>query len=137
MAHKLTAKEDRQAWTDFVLRGQKAQGAIDAILSKPDAPSKYHNERAGKYASRHEADVATKLNALASCGKILELREQVRIVLVEGKPGIPAVTYIADFTYFDLDGKYHVLDAKGFKTQVYRLKKRLAALLLGIEIEEV
>lgn len=30
-----------------------------------------------------------------------------------------------------------LLDAKGFKTQMYRLKKRMAAVLLRITIEEV
>ena len=36
----------------------------------------------------------------------------------------------------DRTGKRRVFDAKGYKTQIYRLKKRMAALLLGIEIEE-
>jgi len=42
-----------------------------------------------------------------------------------------------DFYYCDLDGTPHIVDAKGFKTAVYRLKKRLAALLLHVTIEEV
>jgi hypothetical protein len=133
----MTRKETRQAWTDFILRGQKAQAAVDAILDTPSTPSKYANERCGKYASRHEADVATKLAALASSGAILELEEQTRIVLVEGNGTEKPITYIADFTYWDKEGRYHVLDAKGFKTPVYRLKKRMAKLLHKIEIEEV
>lgn len=124
---KMSQKAERQAWTDHVL-GKAA-----------DAPSfnKYSNERAGKYASRHEADVAMKLQALARGGQIRELNEQVRIELVPGNDPLKPIIYIADFTYLDAQGKLHVLDAKGFKTPVYRLKKRMAALLLGIEIEEV
>jgi len=45
--------------------------------------------------------------------------------------------YIADFTYLDKNGKLHVIDVKGVKTQVYQLKKKLMAWKYGIEIEEV
>lgn len=124
---KMSRKAEREAWTQFV----------DGTKSTPtDAPSKYFNERAGKYASKHEADTAGKLAALQQAGMISELKEQVRIILVPGQPPLKPILYIADFTYIDAVGKFHVLDSKGFKTQVYRLKKRLAALLLNIEIEE-
>lgn len=36
------------------------------------------------------------------------------------------ITYIADFSYFDVDfGKTVVEDAKGMRTELYRLKKKL------------
>jgi hypothetical protein len=47
------------------------------------------------------------------------------------------VVYVADFTYLEDGGRRHVVDAKGYKHPVYRLKKRMSAVLLGIEIEEV
>lgn len=100
-------------------------------------PSKYGNEKAGKYDSKHEAETAGKLAALERMGKIKNLKEQVRIVLVPGNGRLRPIVYVADFTYFDLEDVLHVLDAKGFKTQVYRLKKRMAALLLDVIIEEV
>jgi hypothetical protein len=114
---------ERAAWTRYVDGGEAKV-------------NKYSAERTGKYASRHEAEVAASLAALERAGKIKELREQVRIVLVPQNGKLRAVVYVADFTYQDENG-LHVLDAKGFKTPVYRLKKRLAALLLGITIEEV
>ena len=43
--------------------------------------NKYSAERIGKYASKHEAEVAASLAILERVGKIRELREQVRIVL--------------------------------------------------------
>lgn len=117
---------ERAAWTAFVEGGQVP------------TPSKYGNQREGKYASKREAAVAASLMALERAGKIKGLREQHPIVLVPSDGKLRAIKYIADFTYIDpADGGFHVLDAKGFKTQVYRLKKRMAALLLGIEIEEV
>lgn len=116
---------EREAWTAFV-EGREA---------KPEP--KYGNERKGKYASKREADYASNLWALASRGLITDLREQERIILVPGNGKLRPVVYVADFTYTDSEGKRHVVDAKGFKTQVYRLKKRMAALLLNLTIEEV
>ena len=121
----MNRRQEREAWTAFV-EGREA-----------GKESKYHSKRAGTYASRHEAEVAGSLAALESGGKIRELRQQVRIVLVPGDGKLRPVVYVADFTYIDPDGKLHILDAKGFKTPVYRLKKRMAALLLHIDIEEV
>ena len=45
--------------------------------------------------------------------------------------------YKADFTYYDKQAKYHVIDVKGMKTDIYKLKKKLMAWKYGIEIEEV
>lgn len=35
------------------------------------------------------------------------------------------VTYIADFQYLDKEGKVHVEDVKGYRTDVYKLKVKL------------
>lgn len=39
---------------------------------------------------------------------------------------VDAIRYIADFTYFQ-DGVFVIEDVKGFKTDVYRLKKKMMA----------
>lgn len=50
---------------------------------------------------------------------------------------VAAIVYKADFVYYDLkDNKLHIIDVKGFKTDVYKLKKKLLA-YKGIYIEEV
>jgi hypothetical protein len=116
---------EREAWTALV-EGRDAAPA-----------NKYGAKREGKYASQHEAQAAIKYQALARAGRIRDYEEQKRITLVPGDGKLRPVVYVADFYYVDLDGNPHVVDAKGFKTQVYRLKKRLAALLLHITIEEV
>jgi len=120
-------------------RESSQERALWTALVEGSAPrkNKYGNQREGKYASKREASVAASLCALERAGHIKCLREQHPLVLVPSDGKLRAVTYIADFTYIDQQGQYHVLDAKGFKTPVYRLKKRLAALLLGIKIEEV
>ena len=99
--------------------------------------SKYGNVRTGKYASKKEANIAAQLAVLFRAGKILDLKEQVHIVLIPGKGKVRGITYVADFVYNDLNGDLHVLDAKGFRTPVYKLKKKMCKLLWDIEIEEV
>ena len=47
-----------------------------------------------------------------------------------------ATTYIADFVYEE-NGVEVVVDAKGYKTEVYKLKKKMMRALLGIDIKEV
>jgi len=121
----------RTAWTRFVESGGNF---VSAPTNKYNVAPK---EERGKYASLHEANEAAKLWALQRAGKIKDLEEQVRIVLVPKNGKLRAITYIADFVYRDLEGFTHVCDVKGFKTQVYRLKKKLAAHLLGITIEEI
>jgi hypothetical protein len=120
----MSQKAERAAWTEFVTGEKSAK------------PSKYGNEKCGAYDSKYEAEVAGKLATWQRMGVIHDLKEQVPIVLIPGNGRVRPITYIADFTYEDKDG-LHVLDAKGFKTQIYRLKKKMAALLLGIQIEEV
>lgn len=116
---------ERAAWTALVTG--------EAEKKKP----KYGNEREGGFDSKHEAAEAAKLGALERCGRIRNLEFQVPLVLVEGRDGVRSVTWIADFRYEDLDGTVHWLDAKGMKTQVYKIKKRLAYLLCGVTIEEL
>ena len=117
-------KAEREAWTRYVDGGEAKV-------------NKYSAERAGHYASKHEAEAACKYAALSRAGIITELEEQARITLVPGDGKLRPVVYVADFRYRDRDGNLHIVDAKGFKTPVYRLKKRLAALLLNLQIEEV
>lgn len=116
---------ERAAWTAFA-EGREAAPA-----------NKYGAKRTNGYASQHEAREAVKYQALARAGKIKDYEEQKRITLVPGDGKLRPIVYVADFYYVDLDGNPHVVDAKGYKTAVYRLKKRLAALLLHITIEEV
>ena len=122
----MTRSAERAAWTAHVTGEAQAK------------PSKYSNLRTGKYASKKEAAVATKLWALARAGQIQNLEEQVLIELVPGDGKIAGVSYRADFCYDDGTG-HHVIDVKGgeFRTAIYKIKKRLAWLLKRILIEEV
>jgi hypothetical protein len=117
----------RAAWTAFV------EGTDIAANKYGVAPK---HERGG-YASVREKEYATKLWALASRNLIHKLQEQESVVLVPGNGKLKPIIWVADFTYEDDGGRKHYIDVKGCKTPTYRLKKRLATLLLGIKIEEV
>lgn len=97
--------------------------------------SKYRAVRTNGYASKREANRAAELELLERAGKICNLRKQVKFVLIEKQGEHRAVTYVADFTYREAD-KPIVEDVKGFRTPVYRLKKRLMFDKYGIDIRE-
>ena len=89
-----------------------------------------------KFDSKHEASRYEELRLLEQAGEITNLCLQVPFELIpKSKYGMP-IRYIADFTYNDGNGQPLVGDAKGVKTPVYRLKRRLMAELNGIEIKE-
>lgn len=124
------SSKERAAWTAHI-EGSEATAA-----------PKYRNRKVqfnGKwYASQREANEAAKLQWMAAKGVIREYREQVGFTLVEGDGKIRPIRYIADFTWIDPEGKLCVADAKGYnKDKVYRLKKKLMKLLLGIDIQEL
>jgi hypothetical protein len=107
--------------------------------------NKYKNQKVycnGKVLdSKREAKHYIKLLWLQECGEIKDLQTQVKFELQEhykmnGKT-IRAINYVADFTYYDKEGKYHVVDAKGFKPETYKIKKKLFEYKYGIEIEEI
>lgn len=86
--------------------------------------------------SKHEAKRYQELRLLEQAGEITNLRLQVPFELIpKSKHGMP-IRYIADFTYNDQSGQLIVEDAKGVKTPVYRLKRRIMAEIYNIEIKE-
>ena len=107
--------------------------------------NKYHNKKCEyngiKFDSIKERNYYIKLEYLQRAGEITELKRQVEFVLIETfkleDKTYRKTKYIADFTYKDKNGKYHVVDTKGIKTDVYLLKKKLMAWKYGIEIEEI
>lgn len=107
---------------------------------------KYHNKKVEydgyTFDSNREKNYYIKLKLLEKAGKIKELELQKEYEL---QPSFKLnnktsrkITYRADFTYKTTeDDKLHVIDVKGFRTDVYRLKKKLFEYRYGIEIEEI
>ena len=106
--------------------------------------SKYRNRKVTvdgiTFDSKREANRWCELKYMERAGLIKDLRRQVRYELIPslnaGKKIIQrSVTYVADFVYWQ-DGKWIVEDAKGCRTDVYKLKKKLMRYIHGIEIQE-
>lgn len=101
--------------------------------------SKYHSVKeivdGHKFDSRKEAARYRQLVLLEKAKAIQDLRMQVTFPLVKKSKYGREIRYTADFVYYE-DGKMVVEDVKGYKTDVYKLKKRLMAELYGIEIRE-
>lgn len=96
-------------------------------------PSKYHAQKTVvggvEYDSKKESKRAQELEYLEKLGKIKNLQKQVRFILQDGYVNnqaqkIRPISYIADFVYEE-DGKKIVEDSKGFRTEVFLIKKKL------------
>jgi hypothetical protein len=105
------------------------------------AMSKYRSTRTNGYASKREANLAAQLQALQRGAQIRELSEQVPFLLVPSQKGKlrneRPLKYIADFVWKDKEGRTHVGDAKGLRTPLYVVKRKLMRFLLNIEVEEL
>ena len=109
--------------------------------------NKYGNEKTEvdgiKFASRHEAKRYVELKYMERAGLIKNLQLQRVYTLIgtqKDKAGNVLerpVKYIADFVYKDKDGKTVVEDAKGVRTDVYRIKRKLMLSIYGIRVQEV
>lgn len=101
--------------------------------------NKYHSKRVYfngmKFDSQKEFNRWNELKLLERAKRISGLQRQVPFVLIEKSEFGRAVKYIADFTYYD-EGRFVVEDAKGYRTDVYKIKKRLMAEKYKIEVKE-
>jgi hypothetical protein len=87
--------------------------------------------------SKREARRYRQLQLLERAGEIRELARQVAFV-IHAHGGQVVGRYVADFAYTSVaTGARAIEDAKGMRTPVYKLKKRLVEAEYGIEIVEV
>jgi hypothetical protein len=87
------------------------------------------------FASKREATRYAELKLLERAGEISDLKLQVRFKLAVN--GEHICTYVADFTYRDKAGRSIIEDAKGFETDVFRLKRNLMRAVFGVEVVTV
>ena len=114
----------------------------NSIITKQN---KYHNKKVQydemTFDSKKEYSYYLKYKLMEQAGEIHDLKMQVPFTLIETfklqDKTYRKTIYKADFTFVDKQGKYHVIDVKGIRTEVYKLKKKLMAWKYGIEIEEV
>ena len=91
--------------------------------------------------SKREAERYCELRLLQRGGMITDLQLQPRFLIQpsykkNGKT-VRSIEYVADFMYRDKSGNTVVEDAKGMKTDVYKLKKKLVEYKYDLTINEV
>lgn len=134
-----------EAWLADQLARQKAPPAVYIPPPKvtPKRDRKYGNEPVDGFDSKLEAKRAGELALLQRAGAITDLKLQPVFELIpkqvdkDGKCLERRLTYRADFSYVDGEGCLVTEDAKGCKTDVYRIKRKLMLALLGIRVVEV
>ncbi len=72
--------------------------------------------------SQAEANYYCQLKILLKAGEIDGFCRQARFVVTEGKNGEKGTEYVTDFVVFLPGGKYRIVDVKGVKTDVFKLK---------------
>ena len=101
--------------------------------------SKYRNKKTYvdgiAFDSKKEAARYQELKLLKKAGEIEGLALQQRFEILPKHGRNRAVFYVADFVYVK-DGKMVVEDCKGFRTDVYKLKKKMFEYKYDIEILE-
>ena len=108
--------------------------------------SKYNNSKVTyqglTFDSKKEFEYYLLLKDKEKRGLVFNIKRHVPLEIQPAftdKTGVKhrAITYKADFVYTDrVSGKVKYIDVKGFRTEVYKLKKKLLA-YKGIIIDEV
>jgi len=129
MKDRMTIKELQKTYPDY----------------KPTkvAKSKYNNKKTEYngvlYDSKKEAAYAKRLEYLKHAKELSERVTQVTRqvpyrITVSNKY---IATYFADFLVKYGDGRSEVIDVKGLRTPIYRLKKKLVEAIYKVEIIEI
>lgn len=157
----------QQAAMKQILEQQRGKMRSRAAPQEPGKETKYHNQPAertlgnGKahvFPSIREAERYDVLIRLLDAGEIRSLKLQPQFTLQESYitadgERVRAIRYVADFSYEKicnfpmrtLDGvevggtgwEFIVEDAKGHRTEKYKIKKKLMREKFGINIQEV
>lgn len=96
----------------------------------------YHNEQ---YDSKKEAEYARILDLASRATRIADRVVQVtrQVPYPVEIDGAKICKYIADFVVFYADGRREIVDVKGYRTEIYKLKKKLVEAIYKIKIIEV
>lgn len=100
--------------------------------------SKFGNRRTEyngiTYDSKKEATRAAELDLLVRSGVVERWERQVPFQVEINN--IKIFKYVADFVVYYKDGMVRVEDVKGFRTPLYRMKKKAVEAYYGIKIYE-
>ena len=116
---QMTEKEARQyGLTD---KPKKKRSKFNAVKTKVDGIT---------FDSKREAEYYCELKLRQKTGEILGYSRQDQFILDDA-----GTVYRADFVVYFPDGRYQIVDVKGVKTDVFRLKmKMLKQRYPGLEV---
>ena len=120
-----------------------AQRLLKQKMAEAKQRSKYNNVRVRWkdrwFDSIYEMNAAKKLDAMrkakSSRDRVVNVEYQVKFPIIMNKAKI--CDYVADFVVEFADGHIDVIDAKGVRTSVYRLKQKMMKAVHGIDIVEM
>lgn len=96
------------------------------VPDESTSKSKYNSRKTAvdgiSFDSQAEADYYCQLKLLLRAGEINGFCRQARFVITEGKNGEKGTEYVTDFVVFYPNGSYRIIDVKGIKTDVFKLK---------------
>jgi hypothetical protein len=96
-----------------------------------------------KFDSKKEAKYYIELNNKKKAGLIKKFELQKKYVLIPSQKGFDGkvlerpLTYRADFVVTENDGNVFIYDVKGYKTDIYKIKKKLMLYFHNIRIIEI
>lgn len=105
--------------------------------------SKYYNQKTRTpdgivFDSKREAARWNQLKLMEKAGIITDLQRQVKYELIPKQDGERSCSYKADFVYRDANtGQMVVEDTKGYRTEAYKIKRKLMLYKYGIKITEI
>lgn len=97
-------------------------------VAEPPKKSKYNSRKVWvdgiPFDSQKEADYYCELKLLVTAGVIDGFCRQARFVVTAGDDTTKATEYVTDFVIFYPDKTYKIVDVKGMKTEVFKLKMK-------------
>jgi len=116
-------------------------GKIKVGVLQETKESREHNIRCEfdglKFDSKLERDYyKNNLQPRFNRGEVKWFLRQVPFACSGGRDGVRPIVYRCDFLEFWKDGSVHIVDVKGRRTEMYKLKKKLVESLYPIRIEE-
>lgn len=141
MKHLRMTEEQLRAITSRIKRSSTVTTHKDGIampgVDIDAVHRKFRNEPTSSegimFASKREARRYEELRLLETAGEIAGLKRQVSFDIRIN--GLRVCRYVADFVY-DYKDTSIVEDAKGYRTEVYKIKKKLMKAVHGVEIAE-
>jgi hypothetical protein len=130
-------KRDEAWFAEYNVRRTRwtSAGNVSQVANADPPPAKYRNEKTDGFDSKKEAKRYRELLTLRDLGAISKLTIKPKFLIIPKQENERATHYIADFGYVE-NGQHVVEDCKGFKTDVYRLKRKLMLLVHKIVIKE-